>query len=132
MLPAARFAEIPGISPALAAAIIAEPGLDMTRFPARAPAVLGRAVPRRKPLRSPHRNKKGHRNNHQRLCFSACTSASPLIAGREPPYSTAGRPVVTSPLAGRAQWLRLIAGWRSGSADLGALLTVLASNPLGA
>jgi len=28
--------------------------------------------------------------------------------------------------------LRLIAGWRSGSADLGALLTVLASNPLGA
>jgi len=52
----------------------------MTRFPARAPAVLGRAVPRRKPLRSPHRNKKGHRNNHQRGC---CAQAA-IGAARSP------------------------------------------------
>jgi len=37
MMPAAaRLAEIPGISPDLAAAIIAEAGLDMTRFPTAA------------------------------------------------------------------------------------------------
>ena len=33
---AARLAEIPGISPDLAATIIAETGLDMTRFPTAA------------------------------------------------------------------------------------------------
>jgi hypothetical protein len=54
VLPAARFAEIPGISPGLAAAIIAGTGPGMTRFPTRAPAVLGRAAPLREPLRPPH------------------------------------------------------------------------------
>ena len=57
MLPAAlRLAEIPGVSEQLAAAIIAETGLDMTRFPTAAPpGVLGRAMPGRQPVRPPHR-----------------------------------------------------------------------------
>jgi transposase len=33
---AARLAEVPGVSPDLARAIIAETGLDMTRFPSSA------------------------------------------------------------------------------------------------
>ena len=52
---AERLAEIPGVSPDLARAIIAETGLDMTRFPtAGPPRVLGRARPGRPPVRPPH------------------------------------------------------------------------------
>ena len=50
----ARLAEIPGISEDLARAIIAEIGLDMSRFPdRRPPGLLGRAVPVRPPVRPP-------------------------------------------------------------------------------
>ena len=56
VLPAVqRLAEIPGISPGLARAIIAGTGLDMSRFPTAAHLVsLGRAVPVGPPVRPPH------------------------------------------------------------------------------
>ena len=68
MLPAAaRLAEIPGVSPDLAAVIIAETGLDMTVPHRRAPGLLGRAVPGRDPVRPPRRaGKKKHGNAYLR------------------------------------------------------------------
>jgi transposase len=55
VLPAvARLAEIPGVSENLARAVIAETGLDMTRFPDAAHLVLGRAVPVGAAVRPPH------------------------------------------------------------------------------
>jgi hypothetical protein len=65
VLPAvARLAEVPGISEDLARAIIAETGLDMSRFPRRAPGVLGRAVPRSPPVRPPHPGREERPGQH--------------------------------------------------------------------
>jgi transposase len=51
----ARLAEIPGISPALARAIIAETGLDMSRFPAAGHLVSWAGLcPSARPVRPPH------------------------------------------------------------------------------
>jgi transposase len=65
---AARLAEIPGVSPAIAAGLIAEIGLDMTRFPAPGALVswAGLApVPHQSGPRK-GRGKKGHGNSYAR------------------------------------------------------------------
>ena len=50
----ARLDEIPGVGPAAAQVIIAEIGVDMTRFPtAGAPGLLGQVRPRRQGVRRP-------------------------------------------------------------------------------
>ena len=79
MLPAvARLDEIPGISAELAASIIAETGLDMTRFPtAGAPGVMGETVPAHHPVRPPHpRGKTGKGNPYLGLLGQAATAAA--------------------------------------------------------
>ena len=64
VLPAvARLAEIPGVSLSLASAIIAETGLDMTRFPTAAHLVSWAGLCRRQPVRTPHRPGKQNKGN---------------------------------------------------------------------
>jgi len=76
---AARLAEIPGISPALARAIIAETGLDMTRFPTAAHLVswAGLAPVARQSGPRARKPKKGQGDAYLRgYCTQAATGAA--------------------------------------------------------
>jgi transposase len=80
VLPAvARLAEIPGVSPALARAIIAETGLDMTRFPtaARLASWAGLAPAARQSGARTRKPGKGQGNAYPRgYCTQAATGAA--------------------------------------------------------
>ena len=76
---AARLAEVPGISPALARAIIAETGLDMTRFPTAAHLVswAGLAPVARQSGPRSRKPKKGQGDAYLRgYCTQAATGAA--------------------------------------------------------
>ena len=76
---AARLAEIPGVSPALARAIIAETGLDMTRFPTPAHLVswAGLAPVARQSGPRSRKPKKGQGDAYLRgYCTQAATGAA--------------------------------------------------------
>jgi transposase len=75
-----RLAEIPGVSPALARAIIAETGLDMTRFPTAAHLVAwaGLAPVSRQ---SGTRSRKPHKGKGDAYLKGYCTQAAAGAAG---------------------------------------------------
>jgi transposase len=95
---AARLDEIPGISPELAASIIAETGLDMSRFPTAAHLVSWAGLCPRT-IQSGPRTPATARNRATPTC--AATSARPPSAQPEPPPSSASATTASPAAAAR-------------------------------